>query len=392
MGVSRRYSRDLPQRHKEHKGTPSSLLFAPLRELFLLTLLLISTKSAAQTLYTVVLGNQNYVVGSSTLRSGLFVSYDGAATWKHIGPENLKAYSMDGVDTSNGRILYIAAGNGIHRSTDYGKSWKIVTDWRMTEVMDVKVDQTNPNFVYAATAFGFRRSTDGGETWENPEGELNGRYCYRFLRSFALPDLLLATDAGFYLSRDSGLSWTSVHAGKDCRGLWVIDSTLTLIACGDRTELREIPSGIRTVPLTQEWDSFINSTGTIVSFTAGDTPGPELNPRTATFDLALFYLNDFILATEEGLKDIVYGNPDKLYWYHELDSLNRHPAHALLYKGFLAGNDTLFSDDRALAGTFGGGLYWYEPNRMTPAGLPGSQVWRIIAKSYSVPEEVGHEH
>lgn len=128
------------------------------------------------TLYAVVLGNQDSIVGSSTLGSGLFRSVDSARTWQHLGPRNLKAYSMDAVDRSNGQILFIAAGNGVHKSTDYGKTWRITTDWRMTEVMEVKVNQKNPRWVFAATAWGLWRSSDGGEHWENPEGEL--QHCY----------------------------------------------------------------------------------------------------------------------------------------------------------------------------------------------------------------------
>lgn len=168
---------------------------------------------SAQTIYTVVLGNQNYVVGSSTLRSGLFVSYDTARTWKHIGPENLKAYSMDAVDSSEGRILFIAAGNGVHRSTDYGKSWKIITDWRMTEVLDIHVDQSRPDMIYAATAFGFWRSTDGGDNWENPRSSLQHRYCYRIWEDSAHGIMLQSEDfqKRLWTSESDGTTWTVLN-------------------------------------------------------------------------------------------------------------------------------------------------------------------------------------
>ena len=145
--------------------------------LFLFFFIITAANSQQQsTLYAVVLGNQDSIVGSSTLGSGLFRSVDSARTWQHVGPRNLKAYSMDAVDRSNGRILFIAAGNGVHKSTDYGKTWRITTDWRMTEVMEVKVNQKNPRWVFAATAWGLWRSSDGGEHWENPEGKL--QHCY----------------------------------------------------------------------------------------------------------------------------------------------------------------------------------------------------------------------
>ncbi len=45
-----------------------------------------------------------------------------------------------------------------------------------------------------------------------------------------------------------------------------------------------------------------------------------------------------------------------------------------------------------LAGTFGDGLYRWNGSAWEPAGLQGSQVWRIITKPYTVPVEAGHVH
>jgi hypothetical protein len=190
--------------------------------LYLLSSLLIASPLAAQTIYAVVLGNQKYVVGSSTLHSGLFRSRDLGRTWEHLGPENLKGFSMDAVDSSRGRILYIAAGNGVHRSTDFGATWKIVTDWRMTEVLDVKVDQGDPRWVYAATAWGFWRSSDAGETWENPEGLLQRQYLFELsLRDNPIEawDKIncdtTTWQTTYFLSYDHGKTWTMEHSACD---------------------------------------------------------------------------------------------------------------------------------------------------------------------------------
>lgn len=305
----------------------------------LIFFLLFTGCAAAQTVYTVVLGNQNFVVGSSTLRSGLFVSRDGARTWRHIGPENLKAYSMDAVDSSNGRILYIAAGNGVHRSTDYGRSWKIVTDWRMTEVLDVKVDQANPNFVYAATAWGFRRSTDGGDTWENPDGPLKDRYCYQ---------LSLQDDAGTvaaageekrqmigYVSSDRGATWKTL-AAEAPTGAW------------------ENAYAIAAVPVTAEtmMVGFADTSG--FHFARTPLPRPQSMAGGGTIDTA--HISGPVLGAQ--------------------------PVHAL---ALLDGAPAVL-----LAGTFGDGLYRWNGGAWEPAGLEGSQVWRIITKPYTVPVEAGH--
>lgn len=261
---------------------------------------------------------------------------------------------MDAVDTSNGRILYLAAGNGIHRSTDYGQSWKIVTDWRMTEVLDVKVDQRNPNYIYAATAFGFWRSTDRGETWENPDGELKEKYCYRMPHNDNAEMLLMSTcsstDSSNYYSKDLGLTWREIDRWWNDRGEQYYDMV----------KVTESP-----VMITTRYDS-----------SSKQISIPIYPVLIARYLSGLSYL-DF------KLDDSITIYPPNL----ELAATHNFvpPVHAL---GAMGSNQARF----ILAGTFGDGLYKWDGTTWEPAGLPGSQVWRIVVKDYSVPVEVGHEH
>jgi hypothetical protein len=194
-------------------------IFASLRSLLPLT---------AQTVYATVWGNPKYVVGSSTLNSGLYESTDMGRTWRHLGPLNLKAFSMDGVDSSHGRILYIAAGDGVHRTEDFGRTWKIVTDWRMTEVLDVAVDQSSPQRVYAATAFGLWESGDGGDTWTPaPLGE---RYVARI---DAYEEGIVAVVEDTSLSAGTAARWTRRRDGRWTvlgRGPWPPIATIDSVS------------------------------------------------------------------------------------------------------------------------------------------------------------------
>lgn len=333
----------VPRRNCASSPVPLPILLLPtLLPLSLLCgfLLALPSTAIAQTVYAAVLGNQGYVVGSSTLRSGLFVSRDGATTWRHVGPENLKAYSMDAVDTSGGRILYIAAGNGVHRSTDYGQSWKIVTDWQVTEVLDVKVDQQHPNYVYAATAWGFWRSTDGGETWENPGGPVKERYCYQIMLDSASAMVAVVGDGprqqARYFSFNNGASWTEF--ANSMPGRW----TQAVASCPV-----PLPNALLLM-------GFADSTGFHL-----DPAMPLRRPEssTATVDTA----------------GIGGSNP------------GTQPIHAL---ALLAGN----AASTLLAGTFGDGLYKWTGREWSRAGLEGSQIWRIIVKDYTVSVEAGHVH
>jgi len=134
-----------------------------------LTLLTISQPSPAQHLriFACAIANDSAgaFMGGSSNGSGLYQSDDTGKTWKHLGWDNIKCYSMDMVQSSNGRILYEATGLGVLRSTDYGEHWKQITDWRISEVMDVAVNQKNPDEIYLATARGAWRTQNEGRTW-----------------------------------------------------------------------------------------------------------------------------------------------------------------------------------------------------------------------------------
>ena len=343
----------------------SGLYPLPLRLFFVLLFSsLLSIPAFSRTIYTVVLGNQNYVVGSSTLRSGLFVSHDDAKTWRHVGPENLKAYSMDAVDSAKGRVLYIAAGNGVHKSTDFGATWRIMTDWRMTEVLDVKVDQSNPDDVYAATAFGLWRSTDGGETWSNPDGPLKKRYCYRLMM------------------------WNShviVEEDRQQKRLW------WFVRDGD---------SLRTVP--DPWAEQPEGCRYRIPNYVGRYDTVAVRFGLVPCDLPL---DAFALALHGTSLYAAY--PDTLWRLHGVgegtpftDRLDDYGAplptpfassvHAMV--GLTMYGSIEPDDDPLLVGTFGDGLFLFDGKEWTPAGLDGSQVWSIVVKEYDVAVEVGHAH
>jgi photosystem II stability/assembly factor-like uncharacterized protein len=309
---------------------------------FLLTI----APAAAQTIYAVVLGNQKYVVGSSTLHSGLFATGDYGVTWRHLGPENLKAFSFDAVDAQQGATMFIAAGNGIHRSLDTGHSWKIVTDWRMTEVLDVKVDQKDPRWVYAATAFGFWRSSDGGASWAQPQGALLGRYVYRIDELEWPGGIYASADSGIYESIDYGQTWRRAFDLPSPHGFFQIGGASPIVASGRGPLLLD-----RAM--------------------SGAVPHPS-TPEAQTYDIVFGRDATIYAAGENGVWSLGtgYGMPR---WEDITGALPIRTIHALAYS---ADRDVL------LAGTWGEGVYRRSHTGWVPAGLEGSQVWRLVVKPY----------
>ncbi|HWF43343.1 MAG TPA: sialidase family protein, partial [Candidatus Kapabacteria bacterium] len=129
-------------------------------------------------------------MGASSIGSGLYQSDDTGKTWKQLGWDNIKCYSMDMVQSSNGRILYEATGLGVLRSTDYGEHWKQLTDWRISEVMDVAITQNRPDQITLLTP---RRSQS--ESRVDPETLVYFRQVWQ--------------------SQNSGRTWTKVKIGFD---------------------------------------------------------------------------------------------------------------------------------------------------------------------------------
>jgi len=303
-------------------------------------LLLSARVSWGETLYAVVLGNAKYVVGSSTLHSGLFMSRDTGRSWTHLGPENLKGYAMDAVDSSRGRILFIAAGNGVHKSTDHGATWRITTDWRMSEVMDVRVDQSDPRHVYAATAFGFWRSSDGGESWENPSSIARDLY----IRRIDMYDdaLLLSGEKALYVSSDHGTSWLPSEPIPGPRGLYRIHA-LRLVA-------------------TSEGPLLLTVRGRIDS---------RFKPRIAmnTYAIAGNSMSA-IAAGDNGVWEMLATTKEPS-WRDITGNLPNRAAHALAMVG-----------SELFVGTFGDGVFRRSDGGWIPSGLEGSQVWSLKVKGW----------
>jgi photosystem II stability/assembly factor-like uncharacterized protein len=115
---------------------------------------------------------------NSNLTGGLFMSTDGAESWKRLSSEDMYRCVDFAVDPEDRNIIYVAtmdglAGKGgVYKTTDGGKSWANCnveydkSNLNYIEGMTVTINPQNRNVLYfCAMTHGMFISKDAGKTW-----------------------------------------------------------------------------------------------------------------------------------------------------------------------------------------------------------------------------------
>ena len=129
--------------------------------------------------------------------------------WENIGRENsnVQVVQVHPVDRS---IIFAGIPGNIIKTTDAGKNWRsILSIWSASRNINAfEFNPLNADILYAATDNGLYRSKDLGGHWERifrGKGSLENQ-CTAVLDINNI--LLVGTKAGFFISRDSGRSWS----------------------------------------------------------------------------------------------------------------------------------------------------------------------------------------
>jgi len=189
-----------------------------LLRLFVVTALSIaSVRSQESTVYVSVVAKKLFVVGSANAGTGLHMQQPSADTaWIQKGPNNIRAFGVAAHAGTGQNVLYIAAGNGVHKSSDAGKTWRITTGWQVTEVQCVCPDPHDGNTVYLACAYGIYRSTDGCATWTECNSGLGSTFSTCIIVDNARPGTIYcATESGVYKSSNKGTAWMRMGLSVD---------------------------------------------------------------------------------------------------------------------------------------------------------------------------------
>lgn len=197
-----------------------------------------------------------------TLEHGLFVSYDGSASWQRFEEEATKSGAILGVEVDprnvctfyvlkkdrllktttcgrefdtqayvetrsdailkamaldwyNPNVIWLGTSEGdVLKSSDGAKTW--ATNYRTKgDIVDIEVSNADSRVILVATSRrGLYRSADSGTTWvsfaEQLENFKNGENVFDFAQTADGKTLLMSSEYGILKSTDNGSTWASV--------------------------------------------------------------------------------------------------------------------------------------------------------------------------------------
>lgn len=161
----------------------------------------------AHRLYAAVAMTKAQRNSSTPTDSGIYVR-DEKGEWGFFGPRVLGIAGIAMQPGTDGRVILLAAADGVVRSTDGGATWRRTTGWDVADVRGFAFNPANADEVYATTCWGPLRSTDGGATWSLAQAGLDRLYCQAIVADAARPGrVLLGTETGLYISNDGAKTW-----------------------------------------------------------------------------------------------------------------------------------------------------------------------------------------
>lgn len=228
--------------------------------------------------------------------------------WVHQGPINIPGHSTEvQVDPGDHRRIYTSTANGglwvLDDVTRYpGISWRPLTDLNENLNLQCLAIAPSNNLVlyYADGASRVFRSEDGGATWARTR-DATFDLANRILVDPTDADTLyLATEGGFYKSRNAGRRWDTLYTGA------VTDAVM------DHQDARIIYLGVRNVGVVKTttggtggspwstvfaWSNASTPTGTEIRLVLGRQRTAATRTVVARFDQEVFVNKNGGVAT-----------------------------------------------------------------------------------------------
>ncbi len=157
---------------------------------------------------------------------GIYRSTDGGTTWTLVQPftsgSNTKVGYIE-MDPNNSNLVYCATSRGMYRSLNNGSTWSKLNS---TPLFNIKLKPNDPAVVYATNGSIVRKSVDSGQTFQTLTSfPTSSSSRIEISTSTLQPDYLYALAAnssrrfgGIYLSKDGGVSWSTMSTSPNILG------------------------------------------------------------------------------------------------------------------------------------------------------------------------------
>jgi photosystem II stability/assembly factor-like uncharacterized protein len=144
---------------------------------------------------------------------GLF-RRDENGKWRNIHHPNVFSYGLGYSVTDNVYRLYLAGGNGLHRSSDDGMTWRVLTGWQTEDILSVAPHPVDSTVIYVSTPFGVFKTTNDGVTWQRMMQGMKRWFVQKVKIAHQSPDILYAAaEDDAYRSEDGGENWVPLSVG-----------------------------------------------------------------------------------------------------------------------------------------------------------------------------------
>ncbi len=165
-------------------------------------------------MFVAVLLVRGTAVGGNVGAYGVYIRDGEDTIWTKITKSNVISFGLGFFERGATRRYYLAAGNGLHRSTDGGRTWRILTSWTSEEILGVVPDPVDSAAIYLATPFGVFKTTDDGNRWVPKMDGFRKWFIQRIIMdSRDRRTLYAASEDDVYKTTDAGEHWFPMHVG-----------------------------------------------------------------------------------------------------------------------------------------------------------------------------------
>lgn len=149
---------------------------------------------------------------ASTREQGLFVSWDGAESWRSILADKGVIIGV-AVDSQSPCVIYAATAKDVYKTNDCGRRWQSIfyekrNDAQLTELV---IDNTDPKNLFLGTSVAGKGeivwSQDNGLSWQVLKGNFKSPVEGIYINPKNTRIIYAALKKGFYRSPDKGVTW-----------------------------------------------------------------------------------------------------------------------------------------------------------------------------------------